>query len=312
MKLVSFFTQDGAEHIGSVVDDGGSVVDFTAADASPVFRSMLDLIDAGPAGLERAREAERRGAVRHGIEQVRLRAPLPEPRQMRDFLSFEKHLRQARANRHLLGIAGMPSDPAKVELPEVWYRQPIYYKCNRFSVVGTGTDVVWPRYSSVMDYELEFGCVIAKDGKNVSRAEAKPYIFGWCIFNDFSARDAQMAEMAGSLGPCKGKDFDTGNVLGPWLVTADEIADPYDLTMVARVNREEWSRGSSRDMRFRFEDFIEHVSTDERIRAGEFFGSGTVGSGCGLELGKFLNDGDVVELEVSGLGVLKNKVVRRG
>ena len=310
MKLVSFFTQDGAEHIGSVVDDGGSVVDFTAGDASPVFRSMLDLIDAGSAGLERAREAERRGAVRHGIEQVRLRAPLPEPRQMRDFLSFEKHLRQARANRHLLGIAGMPSDPAKVELPEVWYRQPIYYKCNRFSVVGTGTDVVWPRYSSVMDYELEFGCVIAKDGKNVSRPEAKPYIFGWCIFNDFSARDAQMAEMAGSLGPCKGKDFDTGNVLGPWLVTADEIADPYDLTMVARVNGEEWSRGSSRDMRFRFEDFIEHVSTDERIRAGEFFGSGTVGSGCGLELGKFLNDGDVVELEVSGLGVLRNKVVR--
>ncbi len=310
MKLVSFFTQDGAEHIGSVVDDGRSVIDFTAADTSAVFRSMLDLIDAGPAGLERAREAERRGAVRHGIEQVRLRAPLPEPRQMRDFLSFEKHLRQARANRHLLGIAGMPSDPAKVELPEVWYRQPIYYKCNRFSVVGTGTDVVWPRYSSVMDYELEFGCVIAKDGKNVSRAEATPFIFGWCIFNDFSARDAQMAEMAGSLGPCKGKDFDTGNVLGPWLVTADEIADPYDLTMVARVNGEEWSRGSSRDMRFRFEDFIEHVSTDERIRAGEFFGSGTVGSGCGLELGKFLNDGDVVELEVSGLGVLRNKVVR--
>ncbi len=310
MKLVSFFTQDGAEHIGSVVDDGRSVIDFTVADTSAVFRSMLDLIDAGPAGLERAREAEHRGAVRHGIEQVRLRAPLPEPRQMRDFLSFEKHLRQARANRHLLGIAGMPSDPAKVELPEVWYRQPIYYKCNRFSVVGTGTDVVWPRYSSVMDYELEFGCVIAKDGKNVSRAEATPFIFGWCIFNDFSARDAQMAEMAGSLGPCKGKDFDTGNVLGPWLVTADEIADPYDLTMVARVNGEEWSRGSSRDMRFRFEDFIEHVSTDERIRAGEFFGSGTVGSGCGLELGKFLNDGDVVELEVSGLGVLRNKVVR--
>ena len=310
MKLVSFFTQDGAEHIGSVVDDGRSVIDFTVADTSAVFRSMLDLIDAGPAGLERAREAEHRGAVRHGIEQVRLRAPLPEPRQMRDFLSFEKHLRQARANRHLLGIAGMPSDPAKVELPEVWYRQPIYYKCNRFSVVGTETEVVWPRYSSVMDYELEFGCVIAKDGKNVSRAEATPFIFGWCIFNDFSARDAQMAEMAGSLGPCKGKDFDTGNVLGPWLVTADEIADPYDLTMVARVNGEEWSRGSSRDMRFRFEDFIEHVSTDERIRAGEFFGSGTVGSGCGLELGKFLNDGDVVELEVSGLGVLRNKVVR--
>lgn len=311
MKLVSFFTADGAEHIGSVIDEGRTIVDFTATDSSRAFQSILDLIDAGPAALDHARNIERNARITLPIEQARLRAPLPEPRQMRDFLSFEKHLRQARANRHLLGISGMPSDPAKVELPAIWYKQPIYYKCNRFSVVGTDTDVVWPRYSSVMDYELEFGCVICKDGKNVRRDDASAHIFGWCIFNDFSARDAQIAEMAGQLGPCKGKDFDTGNVIGPWLVTADEVPDPYNLTMVARVNGVEWSRGSSKDMGFRFEDFIAHVSTDERIRAGEFFGSGTVGSGCGLELGRFLNDGDTVELEVTGLGVLRNRVIRQ-
>lgn len=311
MKLVSFFTAAGAEHIGALLGDGTRIADFTAADPSPWFRSMLDLIDGGPAAFDRARELHRSGAAAVGLDAATLRAPLPEPRQMRDFLSFEKHIRQARANRHLLGIAGTPTDPAKIEIPAVWYEQPIYYKCNRFSVVGTGTDVVWPRYSQVMDYELEFGCVIGKDAKNVARDDARPYIFGYCIFNDFSARDAQLAEMAGQLGPCKGKDFDTGNVLGPWLVTADEVPDPYDLTMVARVNGEEWSRGSSRDMGFRFEDFIAHVSTDERLRAGEFLGSGTVGSGCGLELGRFLQDGDVVELEVSGLGVLKNRVTRQ-
>ena len=111
------------------------------------------------------------------------------------------------------------------------------------------------------------------------------------------------------LGPTKGKDFDTANVMGPWLVTADEIPDPYCLSMVARVNGEEWSRGTSGDMHHKFEDILAHVSRDETLHAGEFFGSGTVGSGCGLELGRFLKIGDVVELEIGGLGVLTNRVV---
>jgi 2-keto-4-pentenoate hydratase/2-oxohepta-3-ene-1,7-dioic acid hydratase in catechol pathway len=308
---VTFRTGGGAEHIGALLDDGHTVSDFTSSTDAAWSRSMLDLIDGAEPALEHARALVRAPSRTASLADVSLRSPLPEPRQMRDFLSFEKHIRQARANRHLLGISGQPSDPAKVEIPEVWYRQPIYYKCNRFSVVGHDADVLWPRYSQVMDYELEFGCVIGRDAKNVARDDARPYIFGWCIFNDFSARDAQLAEMAGQLGPCKGKDFDTGNALGPWLVTADEIPDPYALTMVARVNGEEWSRGCSSDMGFRFEDFIRHVSTDERLRAGEFLGSGTVGSGCGLELGRFLQDGDVVELEVSGLGVLRNRVLRQ-
>jgi 2-keto-4-pentenoate hydratase/2-oxohepta-3-ene-1,7-dioic acid hydratase in catechol pathway len=118
-----------------------------------------------------------------------------------------------------------------------------------------------------------------------------------------------MREMSGSLGPSKGKDFDTGNIIGPWLVTADEIVDPYNLTMVARVNGEEWSRGNSKDMYHKFEDVLAHVSQDETLYPGEFFGSGTVGNGCGLELGRFLKDGDLVELEIEGLGLLKNRIV---
>jgi 2-keto-4-pentenoate hydratase/2-oxohepta-3-ene-1,7-dioic acid hydratase in catechol pathway len=125
-----------------------------------------------------------------------------------------------------------------------------------------------------------------------------------------SARDAQATEMEGQLGPAKGKDFDTGNVLGPWLVTADEIGDPYDLTMVARVNGEEWSRGHSGTMHHRFEDIIAFVSRSETLHPGEILGSGTVGGGCGLELGRFLDPGDVVELEVERIGVLRNRIIK--
>ena len=210
----------------------------------------------------------------------------------------------------LLAIRGDPgTDPAKVDVPRIWYEEPVYYKCNRFAVVGTGTDVICPSYCKKFDYELEFGIVLGKRGKNITRETARDYIFGYCIFNDFSARDQQMREMQSQLGPTKGKDFDTGNVLGPWLVTADEIADPYALTMTAKVNGVEWSRGVSGDMHHKFEDILVHVSRDETVYPGEFLGSGTVGSGCGLEHGKFLAIGDTVELEVTGLGRLTNMVV---
>lgn len=309
MKLVTFRT-GAAEHIGALLDDGRTLADFTASAEAPWARDMLSLIDGGEPALEAARAMVRSPRQTVALDAVRLRAPLPEPRQMRDFLAFEKHLRQARAHRYLFGQANAPRDPAKVEIPPIWFKQPIYYKCNRFAVIGSGEDIVWPSYSEMMDYELEFGIVLGRTGKNVSRDQARGFIFGYCIFNDVSARDAQMAEMAGQLGPCKGKDFDTSNVLGPWLVTADEIPDPYDLTMVVRVNGEERGRGNSRDMQFRFEDFIVHVSRDETVRAGEFFGSGTVGNGAGLEFGRFLSPGDVIEMEVSGLGILRNRLVR--
>jgi 2-keto-4-pentenoate hydratase/2-oxohepta-3-ene-1,7-dioic acid hydratase in catechol pathway len=308
MKLVTFVS-GGEEHIGALLEDGTTIADFTASDRAPYFRDMLALIDAGPEALAHAKSIARAPGVSARLADVRLRSPVPEPRQIRDFLSFEKHVRQARAQRHLFGIDG-PRDPAKVEVAAVWYKQPIYYKGNRFGVIGTGEDVIWPSYAQIMDYELEFGIFLGKDGKNVPREEARSYIFGYAIFNDFTARDALIAELQGFLGPGKGKDFDTGNVIGPWLVTADEIPDPNDLTMIARVNGEEWSRGSSSDMHHKLEDFIVHVSKDEKIRAGEFLGSGTVGSGCGMELGRFLKPGDEVELEITGLGILKNRIVR--
>lgn len=310
MKLVTFET-GGARHIGALLQGEREAVDLTAAEAAPYFRDMLALIDGGAAALDHARRLLQRPPKSVKLADVRLLAPVPEPRQMRDFLVFEQHIRNARAITPTFR-GGERLDPAKVEIPKVWYEQPIYYKCNRFSVIGTGADVLWPRYAERLDYELEFGIFLGKTGKNISREAARSHIFGFCIFNDVSARDAQMREMQGQLGPAKGKDFDTGNILGPWLTTADEVPNPYGLTMVARINGEEWSRGNSGKMQHKFEDMIAHVSRDETLHAGEFFGSGTVGNGCGLEQGRFLKPGDTVELEVEGLGLLRNRIVKQG
>ncbi|MCA9298522.1 MAG: fumarylacetoacetate hydrolase family protein, partial [Phycisphaerales bacterium] len=176
---------------------------------------------------------------------------------------------------------------------------------------GPDAEVVWPAYSQVMDFELEFACVIGRGGRDIAKADARSHIFGYTIFNDFSARDAQTVEMMGMLGPAKGKDFDNSNVIGPVIVTADEIPDPYALAMTCRINGETLASGSSSTMHWRFEDFIEHISRGETLHPGELLGSGTVGGGCGLEHLRFLEDGDVVELEVERIGVLRNHV-RRG
>lgn len=302
MKLVTF--DAGSERrIGAVCDDGAALVDLSAA-----FPDMLALIDAGDAGLERAAAMLRDRALVRPMASVRLCAPLPEPRQMRDFVSFEKHLRQARANRHLFDPSAKQIDPAAVVLPAAWYEQPVCYKCNRLSVVGPEAEISWPRYSTMLDYELEIGFVIGRRGKDISRAAARDHIFGYLIFNDFSARDAQMRESVVGLGPSTGKDFDTGNALGPWLVTRDEIADPYNLDMVVRVNGEERGRGNSGTMHHKFEDMIAHISVDQTLYPGEFIGAGTVGDGSGLEHARFLEPGDVVELEISGLGILRNRI----
>ncbi len=310
MKLATFTTGSDRPMLGIVADDE-CVVALQAAHeqlrggASPQLQSMLALIRGGALAAELAAELARDAPAgcRHGLEDVRLCAPLPEPPQIRDFLCFEEHLKNAFAQA--VKLTG-----EKHEIPAVWYEQPIYYKANRFSVSGPDTDVVWPSYSQLMDYELELACVIGRGGRDIAREDAAAHIFGFTIFNDASARDAQMREMGGQLGPAKGKDFDTGNVFGPWIVTLEELGDPYALDMVARVNGEEWSRGSSASMHHRFEDVIAFVSRSETLHPGEILGSGTVGSGCGLEQGRFLSDGDVVELEVERIGVLRNRFVR--
>jgi 2-keto-4-pentenoate hydratase/2-oxohepta-3-ene-1,7-dioic acid hydratase in catechol pathway len=162
-----------------------------------------------------------------------------------------------------------------------------------------------------MDYELEIGVVTRRARADIPRGEAASHIFGYTIFNDFSARDTQAVESQGRLGPAKGKSFDGANVLGPWIVTPDEIGDPQALAAEVRVNGEIRSRGDTRNMLFSFEDILVHASQDETIHAGEFFGSGTVGNCSGLELGRFLEHGDVVELKVEKIGVLRNTVERQ-
>ena len=311
MKLATVRTGDGPEGVAVVVDDGRRVLDLGTAQqrvhgrAHPALASMVALIDGGEAALDLVR-----GLVESSPEEAMLdlsvatlMAPIPVPPQIRDFLAFEQHLKGAFAMAERLTGRHM-------DVPEVWYRQPIYYKANRFSVVGPDADVRWPAYAQLLDYELELACVVGRGGVDVTPEAAAGHIFGYTIFNDVSARDTQAVEMEGQLGPAKGKDFDTGNVFGPWIVTADEIGDPYDLTMVARVNGEEWSRGHSGTMFHRFEDIIAFVSRSETLHPGEILGSGTVGGGCGLELGRFLNPGDVVELEIERIGVLRNRIMK--
>jgi 2-keto-4-pentenoate hydratase/2-oxohepta-3-ene-1,7-dioic acid hydratase in catechol pathway len=192
--------------------------------------------------------------------------------------------------------------------PPVWYERPIYYKGNPNSVVGHDADIQWPSFSKRLDFELEFGIFIGKAGRNIPASKANEYIAGYSLFNDFSARDTQAAEMAGRLGPAKSKDFDTGNAIGPWLVTPEEV--PGEITLRARINGEEWSSGSSSEMHFSFPEIIEYISRDETLYPGDFIGSGTVPGGCGLELDRWLQPGDIVELEADSLGVLRNRIVR--
>jgi 2-keto-4-pentenoate hydratase/2-oxohepta-3-ene-1,7-dioic acid hydratase in catechol pathway len=173
-------------------------------------------------------------------------------------------------------------------------------------VVGSDVEVIWPPYAEQLDFELELACVIGFDGKDVPAAEAERHIFGFTIYNDVSARDEQIREW-GPMGSMKGKDFDTGNILGPWIVTADEVGDPYSLEMVVRVNGEEWGRGNTRDMYYRWDAMIAYASYCETIRAGEVLGSGTVPSGSGAEQGRFPRPGDVIEMEVERIGTLRNR-----
>lgn len=308
MKLVTFKTRRGDQHIGALLTGETTISDFTAASDAPHFRDMLALIDGGANALAEARALLAKPAATVALADATLMAPVPVPRQMFDCLCFEKHLLQSARNAHLVhgGPQVIPVTDGK--MPEVYRELPVYYKCNRFSVVGTGTDIVCPRYSTKLDYELEFGVFLNRTIKNVTAKEAESAIFGYCIFNDVSARDKQLNEMRGMLGPSKGKDFDTGNVMGPWLVTADEI-DPSNLAMNVYLNGEHVSSGSSADMMHTFPEIIAYSSQDETRHAGEFFASGTVGGGCGLEIGRLLQHGDVLELEVIGLGRLRNRVV---
>jgi fumarylacetoacetate (FAA) hydrolase len=220
----------------------------------------------------------------HALEDVRLRAPIPRPPSVRDFYAFERHVQSARAQRGL-------------EMAPEWYQIPVFYFSNPAAVSGPEDEVSFPPESTAWDYELEAAAIVGGDGR----------IAGFTVLNDWSARDLQKMEMAVGLGPAKGKDFAT--TLGPVLVTPDELGD-LRLEMVARVNGEERSRGNLGELHWSWDDLVAYAGRNTRLLPGDVLGSGTVGTGCILEHGdgRWLRPGDVVELEIEGIGVLRNTV----
>jgi 2-keto-4-pentenoate hydratase/2-oxohepta-3-ene-1,7-dioic acid hydratase in catechol pathway len=242
--------------------------------------SMLELLRRG---LDAVRTGER-----VPLREVALRAPLPRPNSMRDFMLVEEHVRNS------LG-----------DVPAEWYEIPVYWKGNCDAVFGPEDEVPWPAYTEKLDYELEVGAVIGRRVRGVGVEDAADCIAGYTIFNDWSARDIQFREMKVGLGPGLGKDFATS--LGPCLTTADAI-DIKTAPMRARINGEVWSEGTLGAMRFSFPEVISHLSQEQTLHPGDILGSGTVGRGCGLELDRWIRPGDVVELEVEGIGALRNRV----
>jgi 2-keto-4-pentenoate hydratase/2-oxohepta-3-ene-1,7-dioic acid hydratase in catechol pathway len=312
MRLATFTTKAGGEpRVGVLSADTASLIDLDAesrrlnGETLAAFSSMQALIESGEAGLSAARDIAQRGRADHPLDGVRLLAPLPRPVQIRDCMCFEGHLvgsMQAAAR-----FNGGQVSERSLAMQRVFHERPIYYKANRFAVCGPDVDIMWPPYSKLMDYELEMGCIIGRPGRDIRREDAASHIFGFTIFNDLSARDTQRLEMESGLGPSKSKDFDNANVLGPWIVTADDFA-VYNAEMTVRVNGELRSAGSSSTMTYKFEDLIAFISRHETLHAGEILCSGTVGGGCGLEAGRLLESGDLVELTIAGIGTLRSRI----
>jgi 2-keto-4-pentenoate hydratase/2-oxohepta-3-ene-1,7-dioic acid hydratase in catechol pathway len=268
--------------------------------------SLLGLLEGGPLSKRTAEAAIaylppelKRGmhdeTLLYDWDEIDLLTPLPDARSLRDFFAFEQHVKRGFEKRN---------EP----MPQEWYEFPVYYQTGHHNLIGSGQDVLWPRFTEKFDYELELAAIIGRPGRNIKAKNARDYIAGYTILNDFSARDIQKREMKVRLGPAKGKHWCSG--LGPWMVTTDELTDPYNLVMTARINGEEWSRGYSGDMHWKFEDMIEFLTQDDTIYPGDIIGSGTVGTGCGLELDKWVQPGDIIELEIEHIGVLRNRVVR--
>ena len=226
------------------------------------------------------------------------------PATLRDAYAFETHVKTANRNRGQ-------------DVPENWYKFPVFYFSNPNNNYGHEDVIPYPSYTQALDYELEIAVVIGKPGINMTPADAPNHIFGYTIFNDWSARDLQVQEMKVNFGPVKSKDFACS--FGPVLVTLDELSDKaagrpgvYNLEMTARLNGVELSRGNFNDIFWSFGDIIARASQSVMLNPGDVIGSGTVGTGCLYELtknqGPWLNHGDVVELEIERIGVLRNTI----
>lgn len=320
MRLITF-EADAQQRLGAWIEGDTRIVDLArAAGNEPAFTSMQALIEGADPVLARARalvDDPPAGAILE-TRAVRILAPLPRPLSMRDALCFPEHLEKSQRAAARIIAAATP-DPAatlaqlegsgRLKVADSYYEFPLYYISNSLTVVGPEADVVWPSFSRFIDYELEWAAVIGKRCEAVAREEAAGYIFGYTVFNDWSARDEQMKVMGGPfhVGPGPSKDF--ANSLGPCIVTADEIPDPYLLAMRAFVNGELVSEGSTSSMHYTFGDLIAYLTRAHALYPGEVVCSGTVGGGSALEVGRMLKHGDEIALEIEKIGTLRNRVL---
>jgi 2-keto-4-pentenoate hydratase/2-oxohepta-3-ene-1,7-dioic acid hydratase in catechol pathway len=275
--------------------------------ASPAH--LIDLLgDDGTQLSEAARLARSDPWETVAVDDATLRAPIPVPPSIRDFMAFEEHVV---TSTEALGHS----------VDSVWYKMPLFYFSNPAAVLGPRDDVAISPGSQQWDYELEIAAVVGRGGRDLDPATAESHIAGYLILCDWSARDIQAAEMLGMLGPAKGKDSATS--LGPWLVTPDELGtrragNAYDLEMTASVNGRRWSTGNMSTIYWSFGQLLAYASRGTELRPGDIIGSGTVGTGCILELSRvhgsdaypWLTPGDKVNLEVTGLGAIDASVTR--
>jgi 2-keto-4-pentenoate hydratase/2-oxohepta-3-ene-1,7-dioic acid hydratase in catechol pathway len=296
------YAADGGVRVGYL--DGEAIVPVADGQGRAGLEAVLDLAMAANDDPELRPSPDGEPVQLAG---TRLLAPVVEPPSIRDFYAFEQHVRTARARR---GLEMLPD----------WYELPVFYFANPAAVLGPGDPVAVPPRSAELDYELEVACVLGQAGENLRLQDADRMVAGFMVMNDWSARDVQRREMQLSLGPAKGKDFATS--LGPVLVTTGEFApgglrEVPSAVMVARVNGVEWSRANLDGLWWSFAEMLAYASEAAPLRRGDVLGSGTCGTGCILELSlvhgaekyPYLQPGDEVELEVSGLGVLANRVV---
>ncbi len=312
MKLVTYLHPESqSPRPGAII--GETVIDLGTAAGPDAPASLMELIQAGPGAWETVRKAVEQAAAdltEGGPRAEKLTVPAPrllspiQPVSLRDAYAFEQHVKKANENR------GRP-------VPEEWYQFPIFYYTNSNAIFGPNDTTPYPRYTNALDFELEIAAVIGSRGKDLSAEAAASTIFGFTIFNDWSARDIQRAEMKAGLGPAKGKDF--ASSLGPCIITVDELSDRatgrpgvFDLAMTARVNGQMLSQGNFKDIYWSFGEILARISDEVSLLPGEVVGSGTVGTGCLLELtkgqGPWLQPGDVVELEIERIGILRNIV----
>ncbi|RWA54627.1 hypothetical protein AU476_09385 [Cupriavidus sp. UYMSc13B] len=305
-------------HVGLGLADG-RVLDVTATFAGDArFACLLALIehqhDTLPALRALLEDRTRDGAHQvYALRSIRFQVPYRPP-QIRCFSVYAQHLRNA--FRQVMAHGVSPATGLLMRalgagrVPKAFYETPMYYKGARLNLSGHGSKVVRPDPGSKLDYEAELAVVIGRPGKNIDRSVAMSHIFGYVIFNDFSERAQLMKEMRArpSAGPAKGKDFDGSNSLGAWIVTADEIADPHALDVTVRVNGEVRGQGSTAGMTHRIDRIVSYASSNETLHGGELLATGCVPNCAGIEQWRFLEDGDCVEVEIAGLGVLTNSI----